>query len=94
MAVPVSVRNCMFHGRSTKRFLVVGEGFVFALKIYSFFSRTTSTAVSDTIMSRFVCYSSTGKYSQEKPRKILLNFKKKLQNFRAGKSLFKSWKEL
>ena len=45
----------MFHERSTKRFLVAGEGFVFAVKIYGFFSHTASTAVIDTIKFQ-VCF--------------------------------------
>ena len=61
MTVPIFVRNCMFHGRSTQRFLVAGKGFIFAVQIYSFFSYTASTAVSDRIMLSLFFYSTIGK---------------------------------
>ena len=53
-----------FRRRSWGRFLVAGEGFVFAVEIYNFFSGTASTAVSDTTMSSLFFYCETGKCSQ------------------------------
>ena len=58
----------MLRGRSTQRYLVAGEGFVFVVGIYGFFFRTASTAVSDTIMSSLFFYREPGKYSQKNPR--------------------------